>query len=213
MKDDTTIRKATKNDIPFLAEIILLAETSGKELISYKKMFSLTEDNLLKGFEIALDNEQPGHGLTYTTFLIAEFKNKKAAAACGYIEGEHGSSNHLMTGALINGFGMELVMDAYKKNTPFKNIQFNKTPGTLQIDSVATLSDFRGKGLFKFIFEEFSKNSGLESCNGIEIQVWAGNDGAISAYKKLGCEIIGEKFLNEENKSLGGKVIMSKKIN
>lgn len=205
------IRYATKDDIPFLAQIILLAETSGKELISYKEMFPMNESDLLKKFESALDNEQLGHGLTYKTFVIAEFNGKKAAAACGYIEGEFGSSNHLMTGALINAFGMGDVLEGYEKNEKFKDVQINKTPGTLQIDSVATFPEFRGKGLFKLIFDEHCKMAGEKKCNKLEIQVWAGNEAAISTYKKLGCELSNEKFMNGEPSK--GRIVMSKKLN
>ena len=210
--EEITVRQATKKDIPFLAKIILMAETSGHELVSYKKMFPISDSELLSGFEATLDNEQFGHGLTYETFLIAELDGKPGAAACGYIEGEHGSSNHLMTGALMTGFPTELIIAGYKKNAEFKEIQINKTPGTLQIDSVATLPEFRGKGLFKLIFEEHCKAAEAEGCNQVEIQVWSGNQGAISTYKKLGCEIASEKYVDINNQNLGGKVLMTRKI-
>lgn len=147
-KNGIIIRKAVQEDIPFLVEIILLAETSGKELTTYKNMFLLPDHELKKNFEVVLDNEEMGHGLTYRSFLVAEFEGEKAAAACGYIEGEFGSSNHLMTGALINGFGTDLVVAAYQRNSKYKEVKFDKTLGTLQFDSGATLLDFRGNGLF-----------------------------------------------------------------
>jgi len=211
--NEIVIRKATREDIPFLAKMILLAETSGKELISYRDMFDLPEEELIKGFEIALDNDQLGHGLTYLTFLIAEYEGNKAATACGYVEGEFGSSNHLMTGALITGFGTELVVNAYQINSKFKKVQIAKTLGTLQIDSVATLSEFRGKGLYKLLFEEHCKGAKSTGCGELEIQVWAGNDIAVSTNIKLGCEIIKEKYLNNEEKNLGGRLVMSKRLN
>ena len=213
MDNNIIVRQATREDIPFLAQIILMAETSGKELISYRDMFLLPDEELLKGFEIALDNDQAGHGLTYLTFLIAESGGKRGAAACGYIEGEFGSSNHLMTGALITGFGTEKVIGAFGKNAKFKEIQIAKSDGTLQIDSVATQPEFRGRGLLKLIFEEHCKAAKSKGCNQLEIQVWAGNEGALSAYRKLGCTITKEKYLNPEDKSLGGRVVMTKQLN
>lgn len=209
---EVIIRKATKNDIPFLAQIILLAETSNKELISYRKMFNLKDEELLNGFELVLNNEQLGHGLTYLTFLIAEVNGERAAAASAYIEGEFGNSNHIMTGALINGFGTELVIEAFRKNSEFKDIQIAKTAGTLQIDSVATLPEYRGKGLLKLIVEQHCKNAISKGCKELEIQVWAGNEVAILSYKKLGCIITNEKYINCENKNAFGRVLMSKKI-
>jgi ribosomal protein S18 acetylase RimI-like enzyme len=160
-----------------------------------------------------LDNEQPGHGLTYQTFIIAELDGEKASAACGYIEGESGSSNHLMTGALINAFGMEKVLEGFEKNAKFKEVQITKTEGTLQLDSVATLPEFRGRGLLKRIVEEHCKIALEKNCNRMEIQVWAGNEAAIAAYKKLGCERTLEKFMNGNQASSRGRLVMSKKIN
>lgn len=189
-----------------------MAETSGTELISYRKMFPCSEEELKKGFEIALDNDQPGHGLTYLTFLIAEVDGRPAAAACGYIEGEHGSSNHLMTGALMTAFGTESVMQGYKGNMKFREVQIPKSNGALQIDSVATLPEYRGKGLFKMIFEEHCRTAVLEGCNLLEIQVWAGNHGAIRTYEKLGCTITNEKYLNFADKDAGGRLVMSKTL-
>ncbi|MGZ4034200.1 MAG: GNAT family N-acetyltransferase [Bacteroidia bacterium] len=167
----------------------------------------------MKGFEIAIDNEQSGHGLTYKTFIVAEYNGQKAAAACGYIEGEFGSSNHLMTGALMTGFGIERVMEGYEKNRKYKDVQINKTLNTLQIDSVATLPEFRGKGLFKMIFDEHCRIARSKKCEKLEIQVWAGNEGAISTYTKLGCEISNEKYMDTNDKNKRGRVVMSKKIN
>jgi len=212
MKDEIIIRKAKKEDIPFLAKMVLLAETSGSELISYKQMFPVPEKELIRIFEIILDNDQPGHGLTYLSFVIADLDGKQAAAACGYIEGEFGSSNHLMTGALMTGFETELVIEAYKRNSTYKEVQIAKTYGTLQIDSVATLPEFRGKGLFKMIFEEHCRIGRSHDCNQLEIQVWAGNNAAIHTYQKLGCAITNEKYLNFEEKSGGGRLVMTKKI-
>jgi ribosomal protein S18 acetylase RimI-like enzyme len=211
MKNESVLRRATKSDISFLAKIILLAETSGKELISYREMFNIPDKELLKGFEIALDNEQLGHGLTYLTFLVVEIDGVLASASCGYIEGEHGSSNHLMTGALISGFSTEAVIGAFKKNSKFKDVQINKSYEALQIDSVATLADHRGKGLFKLIFDEHCRLAKQQGCKQLEIQVWAGNEGAIAAYKKLGCEITNEKYMTD-NKNDGGRLVMTKKL-
>lgn len=210
LKIKPIIRHATKQDIPFLARMIILAETSGHELISYRDMFSLSDEELTKGFEIALDNEQEGHGLTYRSFMIAELDGVPAATAGAYTEGEHGSSNHLMTGALINGFGAELVMKAFKKNALYRDIHIDKSIGTMQLDSVATLEAYRGKGLLKTIFEAHVHTAKKKGILRLEVQVWAGNTSAIAAYQKLGCEIVTEKLRPNQNQ--GGRILMFKNL-
>jgi ribosomal protein S18 acetylase RimI-like enzyme len=212
MSKEIKLRSAEKKDIPFLAGIVLLAETSGHELISYRQMFPISEEKLLEAFKTILNNNQPGHGLTYTTFLIAEYDGVPAAAACAYIEGVHGSSNHLMTGALMTAFETEEVIGAYRKNGKYKDVQIAKTLGTLQLDSVATLAEYRGKGLLKMIFDEHCRLASLEGCKKLEVQVWAGNEGAVGAYQKLGCCITNEKYINFTDKMVGGRLLMTKEL-
>ncbi|HSH66091.1 MAG TPA: GNAT family N-acetyltransferase [Bacteroidia bacterium] len=209
-KTDTIIRRATESDIPFLARMVLLAETSGHELISYKKMFSLPDSDLVKKFEIVLRNEQEGHGLTYRSFIVAEQDGMLAAVASSYIEGEYGSSSHLMTGALMNGFELEQIMRGYKKNAEYKDVQIVKSAGTVQLDSVAILEEFRGKGLLKLIFDAHTENVRKKNVTELEIQVWAGNIAAIKAYEKLGYKIKIEKW--RKNKNEGGRILMSKQL-
>ncbi len=213
MTDSIFIRNAGRDDIPFLVKIILLSETSGFELISYREMFKdLPEEEFLACFHKTLDNDFDGHALSYKSFLIAEVNEVPAAAASGYIEGESGNSNLLMTGALMNGFPKEAVLTALHKNAAFLDINFKKKEASLQLDSVATLPEFRKRGLISAIFYKHYELAKVKQCNLAEIQVWKGNLTAISAYQSLGFFTSSEKSMNIPGSAASeqGKLLMHK---
>ncbi|HTL81686.1 MAG TPA: hypothetical protein VL651_08275 [Bacteroidia bacterium] len=205
---DITIRRATDEDIPFLAKIILLSETSGSELYSYRTMFSDHDDNaLLSGFERAFNNSVPGHPFSVSTYLVAEVDNKKVCAVSGYIESPDENSNDLITGALMDGFGTEAVLKAYQQNALQKETYIPRTPGTLQLSSGATLPGYRGLGVFSKVFYEHLAIAHAQGCTTAEFQAWLGNK-AIDMYYRMGCELITEKKVILPDSRTAGKILM-----
>ena len=205
-----TIRKANANDCNFIAKIILLAESTGFEITSYTKMFSKTNDELLPYFEKIINNETDGHPLTYKSYLIACIDNVPVSAISVYKEGEFGDSNHLMTGALMTGFDRKSVALAFGFLKNHSDISIQKKINTLQIDCVATLPEYRGKGILKQLLAETEKIAHNSQLNEIQIQVWKKNDGAVKVYEKSGYKISTEMLSNAD--SGNGKVLMIKNI-
>lgn len=204
------IRKATKEDIPFLAGIILLAESTGNEITSYTKMFGMTDEELQPMIEKSITNDMKGHPLTYHTYLVATVDGAPAAAISVYTEGEFGDSNHLMTGALMNGFDRKKIGPAFAFLKEHAYLNIPKTRNTLQIDCVATLPEFRGQGLLKQLVNEAERMAADAGIRELQIQVWKKNEGAVSAYGKLGYVTTAEQ-LSQEDKT-NGKIVMTKTI-
>lgn len=204
------IDSATKSDISFIADIILKAEETGFEVTSYQKMFDLERDKLKIKIEKAINNTIGGHPFSYTTFKIAKVNSLPASAFSAYVEGENGNSNQLITGALMSVFNREEMKLAYTFLAHHKEIQIPKTKGNLQIDSVATLIDFRGLGLFKKMLKEVEEFYSKQGIKAAEIQVWKKNELALNVYQKLGYKPLAE------TKSLtnigNGKVLMVKNL-
>lgn len=205
-----TIRKAEVSDCNFIAKIILLAESTGFEITSYTKMFGKTNDELLPYFEKMINNETNGHPLTYKSYVIACVDNVPASAISVYKEGEYGDSNHLMTGALMTGFDRKSVAAAFGFLKIHSDISIQKKINTLQIDCVATLPEYRGKGILKRLLSETEKMAHNAQLNEIQIQVWKKNEGAVKVYEKSGYKIVTEMMSNTD--SGNGKTLMVKKI-
>jgi len=205
-----TIKQAEKKDCSFIAKIILLAESTGYEITSYTKMFGKTMDELLPAFEKMIDNETDGHPLTYKSYLVAYLDGEPASAISVYKEGENGDSNHLMTGALMTGFDRKSVASAFGFLKNHNDISIQKKQNTLQIDCVATLPEFRGKGLLKELMKAAEEKAKQLHVNEIEIQVWKKNEAAVVVYEKSGYKIVQEMISNKEGRN--GKILMTKKI-
>lgn len=205
-----SIRKAGASDCHFLASIILLAEDTGYEITAYTKMFNRSNDELLPIFEKMINNNTKGHPLTYSSYLIAQENETPAAAIAIYREGEFGDSNHLTTGALMTAFDRKTMMTAFgflKKNV---ELGITKGVGTMQIDCVGTLPEFRGKGMLRQLIQEAERTASQSNISELQIQVWKKNEGAVNAYKKLGFSVADEKISSSEANN--GKVLMTKKI-
>jgi len=203
-----TIRKALETDCHFLSTIILLAEDTGNEITAYTKMFNMTNEQLLPVFEKILKNETQGHPLTYKSYLVATDNGKPIAAIAIYNEGQFGDSNHLTTGALMTGFDRKSVASAFGFLKNHAELGITKKVNTLQIDCVATLAEYRGKGVLRMLISEaeiFAKKLALHE---VQIQVWKKNEGAIKAYKKLGFNVVEEKLSTSDLNN--GKVLMIK---
>lgn len=209
--DQIEVRRAVIEDCNFLAHVIVLAESSGAEIISYAKMFSaLPESSLRQNLARALKNSVEGHPLTYSSYFIACVNGMPAAAAAGYIEGSQGDSNHLITGALLTAFDKMEVVKAFSFLKQHTEIQIPKTGNSIQIDCVATLPDYRGRGLFARIHDAIIAHAKTNRVTESEIQVWKKNTLAIKTYAKLGYNIVLEKISHSDPSN--GKVLLKKNI-
>lgn len=205
---EINIRKATQKDCEFISRIILLAESTGFEVTSYEKMFNMPREELLQKMTKIVNNESTGHPLCYDSFYLAEVDGAPAAGLSAYVEGSKGSSNHLMTGALMSEFDREALQNGFVFLAKHKEIQIPKTYNTLQLDCIATIPEHFGKGLFSKLLnhveaEHFSKNI---TC--IEIQVWKFNKKAVSIYKAKNYSIT--SVHNSNSFEGNGKLLMQK---
>jgi len=204
------VRQAIKTDSQTIARIILEAESTGYELTSYAQMFKhLDKTSIIEKLSNIISLDTKGHPLSYSTYYLVEFDNQVCGGLSAYIEGEHGNSNHLITGALMTGFSRAEISDAFGflKTTDIRPL--NKTIGSLQLDCVAIFKEYRGLGLFKSLLQEVENKYSNLGVNSAEIQVWTENKAAIKVYKKCDYDI----FATQKNaNSLGQKIIMQKQF-
>jgi hypothetical protein len=84
MHDDAfTIRRAVATDIPFLVDVIISAERSGTDKLSYSTLFDLPEAHVRRLLAEMLAEDVTGQELCVSGFLIAEVLHECAGAACG----------------------------------------------------------------------------------------------------------------------------------
>ena len=90
-----------------------------------------------------------------------------------------------------------------------KEIQLPKTNNTLQLDCIATLPQFSGKGLFSKLINHVENHYFAEGGTLIEIQVWKQNKQAVAIYLYKNYSIIAER--KSSSYEGNGKILMQKK--
>lgn len=191
------VKKAKPEDCEFIARMILASESTGTEVITFSKMFGLSNEVLVPLFTEMINNDLEGHPLTYQTFYIAWSGETPCGAISSYIESENGDSNLLMANTMISSLDRMLVMKGFQLSKQNSEVIIPKTKGYQQIDCVATAKEFRGRGIFSTIFEYILKDFRDTKKEGIEVQVWKGNP-AVTVYEKVGFKLVSEYPSNTE---------------
>lgn len=204
------IRGANKDDIPFVTRIVFDAEATGAEITSYEKMFAMPRAELEAAFAKGLADSPEGHALNLHNFLIAEEGGERAAGLSAYIEGSNGDSSHLTTAFLMQVIPRSVLSDGFKLLRANTDVSLAKKPGTLQIDCVSTLPEFRGKGALRELVEFACIMAKRKGATEAEIQVWKQNQGAVKAYESLGF-VISQEALSATHPG-NGKLIMTKQL-
>jgi ribosomal protein S18 acetylase RimI-like enzyme len=204
------VRAADESDIPFIARIVFEAEATGAEITSYEKMFLMPRAELEAAFAKGLIDSPAGHALSWRNFFIAESEGQRAGALSAYIEGSNGDSSHLTTAFLMQVIPRNILSNGFKLLRANTDVSLAKKPGTLQIDCVATLPEFRGKGALKALISFVTEQAKKQGANEAEIQVWKQNAGAVKAYESLGF-VISQEALSAAWPG-NGKLILTKQI-
>jgi ribosomal protein S18 acetylase RimI-like enzyme len=195
------IRKATEKDIPFLITTILEAEKSGTDKLSYSNIFSISEERFRTLLAQMLEEDIEGQELCVSGFRIAE--NEEGVfmgAVCAWVEGLDGMPSKILKANVLLHFMDKVSLEsAIEKTAIIETLNFERESGALQIESVYTDNNFRGKGvsgklILKHIEEAAQKNPGL---NKVQILVAKTNASALKAYEKLGFKVVQEKSCND----------------
>ena len=182
------VRKAIREDSRFIAETILQSESTNNEVVTFSKMFDFDETTMVSTFSEVVDNETKGHPLTYNTYYIAELDGNRCGALSAYIEGDNGDSNLQMANCMMSVIDRKTVMKGFMFSKNNSETIIPKSKGSLQIDCVATKAEFRGKGVFKALFQYACEDFTNLRPKSIEVQVWKNNP-AIEVYKRVGFSI------------------------
>jgi len=131
----------------------------------------------------------------YSRFIIAEVDGRPAAALCGYFEKDHES---LLAGtAEADRMVGRTEQDAAAGWQRAGSIAFcgaDHVPGAWIIENVATLPDYRRRGLVDRLLAEMITRGRDLRATVCDIGVFIGNYPAQGAYEKAGFRVIGEKL-------------------
>jgi len=197
MTTQTTVRivEATQAHAPFIAWVTLTAFRSQLERGFWDFMLDGNEAYKLRYLETFVQTEQL-HWVHYSTFLVAEVGGRPASALCGYFEHELGGPTLRAAGIEANQTTGRTEAEAsagFDSEKSIMNVLPEHPPGAWIVENVATLPEFRRRGLVDRLMEEILERGRKRGATVADISVFIGNDPAQRAYEKQGFAAVAEK--------------------
>ncbi len=166
MHKDYSIRRATINDVNFLADVVINAEKSMSDNLGLAKFFEVSEEQLRSHLISMFNEEIDGCEFSISSFFVVCFKKIPVAALSGWLEGYYDEMpSSLLKSNLINAtLPRENVIKGISKFDVIKDIQFEREMGSYQFEYSYVDSMHRGKYLINRLFDaHFEKAKALGS--------------------------------------------------
>jgi len=192
------IRKATKDDAPFLAKMILQSSRAEKKICIYDLIFETNDDKeILKNLE-KLTTTTAKNSSHYSNFLVAEVDGNLVGSLCAYeprISTRETFFDSLTELGITNSADSEYI--------EILNVcDFKLNTRTLVFDYMEEVEDFIDVGVLKELMRKSLLTARLKGYSIAQTVVEIGSLEALLYYKKLGfkeveskeCELYREKF-------------------
>lgn len=200
------IRKATVEDAPFLAKMILQSSRAGKALGIFDLIFNADNDKTILSKLESLTKTNAKTRCHHTNFLIAESDGKSIGTLCSY-------EPRIAT--------KEAFMDALEEVGCDKDISeslevlyccdFGLNNRTLMFDFMEELEGFIDVGVLKALMQKSLLTARLKGYRIAQALVEIGSLETILFYKKLGFKVVEEKEceLYKEKFGRAGQVLLA----
>jgi translation initiation factor 4G len=191
---DLKIRSARPEDAQFLAWVILISGRAHVKRGIWEVILGGTEEENL-AFLKRLTVTRTLHLFHYTCFIVAEVDGRLVAALGGYdpkVLGYPALRQAVVEVSQDMGFSKPDEA-AMKRSEKVLCCIPDEVEGAWVIDSVATVPEFRRKGIVSKLLEEILEKGSKQGFHRAQINMYIGNIPAQKAYEKHGFRIFGEK--------------------
>ncbi len=191
MESEYVIRKATLNDVEFLADVIIGAEKSFTENLGLANFFELSEEKVKELIIAMLQEEVDGCDFSVSSYFIAWYGDKPVGALGGWVEGYYdGMSSNLLKSNLISYvFPRESVIKAQAKMEMIKEMLHIERPmGTYQLEYVFVDDNHRGKRITQQLMDvhlAYAKELDPNVCRA-QLSCFENNTSIIKAHERNG---------------------------
>lgn len=177
----------------FISWVILTAFRSHLDKGFWDFIRPGTDAQLLRYLN-ALTTSTATHWTHLSLFLVAETDGEPVAALSGYFDEEHGGEG-LRDGIAEADAATAYVSDpaAVERALTILTVAPEHVPGAWIIEDVATLPQYRRRGLVDALMQEIMQKGRDRGATVSDIGVFIGNDSAQKAYEKAGYVVVDEK--------------------
>lgn len=182
------IRKATVDDLTFLAQMMLQSSRAGKKIGLFDLIFKTTDDSeILKALE-ALSQTTAKHHCHFNNFLIAELDGKNVGTLCSYEP--RIATKQAFEDALKE---MGCREDVSETLEVIYDCDFGLNNRTLMFDFMEELEGFIDVGVLKTLMQKSLLTARLKGYRIAQAIVEIGSLETLLFYKKLGFKVVREK--------------------
>ncbi|HMU09925.1 MAG TPA: GNAT family N-acetyltransferase [Ferruginibacter sp.] len=191
MESEYVIKKATLNDVDFIADVIIGAEKSLTDNLGLANFFELSEEEVKKLIIAMLEEEVDGCDFSISSFFIAWYGDKPVGALGGWVEGYYDgmSSNLLKSNLIAYVFPKESLVKAQAKMEMIKEMLHIERPmGTYQLEYVYVDNDHRGKRITQQLMDvhlAYAKQLDPNACRA-QLSCFENNESIIKAHERNG---------------------------
>lgn len=190
---DFIFKRATLDNVDFVADIIIEAEKSMTGRNGLANMFDLSEDDFRKCIIEILKEEVDGCELSLSSFILAFYDGEPVAGMGGWLEGAEELPSSIIKSNLIGFcFPKKNVLSFRDKLDIVKDIQIPREMGTYQMEYAFVKKEFTGYFLFNDLDERHIEYalSLMPKPTKIQGHVFACNKLVIRLHEMLGFKVV-----------------------
>ena len=213
MKNSTLhIREAVAQDASFLAKSILIAGRAHVTRGIWEVILGGTEEDTLRFLQFLSVTQIP-HLFHYSYYLIAEEKTSGPVGSLGGYDSKIAGYQTLQQA--IPEVARKLNLPAEVSNISEERAKQilaclpKEIGGAWVIDSVATLPEYRRKGVSEKLLHTILEKGKRQGYSKAQVNMYIGNEPALKLYRKFGFEIVEETFDEYFEKSIGSPGMLS----
>ena len=199
------VRQATRDDIPMLADVVMLASRSHLPTGVFDLAILTNDEDRLKAVRATLGTEQRSW-CHYENFLVATVDGEPAAALSGYAA--YDETLLPMEKAFIAGYRAihmtdEQIGAAFQASLVFLAVSSDDEQDAWIIEWVACLDKFRRRGLVRELLLAILERGRERGHSLSQIGILSGNISAQRAYENVGFILNYEKTHPDFQQALG----------
>jgi ribosomal protein S18 acetylase RimI-like enzyme len=204
------IRRGRADDADFLARVMMLASRGHMRRGVWDLIAGGSEENCLDYLR-RLALAEPVSLCHYSSFIVAEHDGRAAAALCGFDPRAGGWQ--VLGDAMQNvqrevGWTPADEKASAARTAPIWQCTFDALEGAWVIESVATLPEFRRRGLVDALIAEILGTGRGHGNRIAQLTILIGNHAAQRAYEKAGFRVRDEKRHRDFQAALGAPGFM-----
>ncbi|MCK9454645.1 MAG: acyl-CoA acyltransferase [Sulfurimonas sp.] len=200
------IRKATSDDAPFLAQMILQSTRADKKIGIYDLIFKTSKTSEVLGYLEKLINTKAKSNSHYSNFLIAEIDGKSVGSLCSY---EPRIATREVFLEALSEIGIDAEESEYLGLMDICGFPLNTR--TLIFDYMEELEGFMDVGILKALMHKSLLTARLKGYRIAQTIVEIGSLETLLYYKKLGFKEVKQKECEPYKEIFGrpGLVLLS----